>query len=147
MDSILIKSKNPFAIILALVLCLAGAPVCSGSTVVLTWGTDVYPGLSGYKVYYQQDSSTIPFTGTGATQGNSPVDVHNQTSATISGLDPSHGYYFAITAYSTAGLESPYSNLVYIPELIPPVVSLSSPANNATVTGTVSVAATAENYE
>ncbi len=133
-----------FATILACLLSMAGQSACFASTVVLQWDPNTDADLAGYKVYYQADSSTQPFQGTGATQGPSPIDVHNQNdSETISGLDPAHPYYFAVTAYNTSGVESAYSNIVYVPELVPPTVSISYPTNNATVSGTVSVTASA----
>jgi hypothetical protein len=136
-------NKLFFAMIFACLLTMAGQTACFASTVVLQWDPNTDTDLAGYKVYYQADSSTQPFHGTGATQGPSPIDVHNQTTATISGLDPAHPYYFAVTAYNTSGVESVYSNIVYVPELVSPTVSLSYPTNNATVSGTVSVTASA----
>lgn len=130
-----------FAIMFACLFSMVGQTACFATTVVLQWDPDTDTDLSGYKVYYQTDSSTQPFQGTGATQGATPVDIHNQTTATISGLDPAHAYYFAVTAYDTAGVESSYSNIVSVPELVPPTVSLTSPAGNASVSGTVSVTA------
>ena len=129
------------AVLPACMLALLATGNCFASTISLQWGS--VAGVAGYKVYYQADSSTAPFKGTGAVQGASPVDVASQTSATITGLDPAHAYYFAITAYNSAGVESPYSNIVTIAELTPPTVSISSPANNATASGTVSVTANA----
>jgi hypothetical protein len=128
-------------IILACVLFLAGQSTCLAVTVTLQWGTS--EGSTGYKVYYRADSSVLPFLGTGATEGTSPINVFDQTNATISGLDPAHSYYFAVTAYDAAGVESSYSNTVSVPELLSPTISLTSPANNETVSGTVSVNATA----
>ena len=132
-----------FTMMLACLLFMVGQTACFASTVVLQWDPNTDTDLAGYKVYYQSDSSTTPFQGTGATQGSAPVDVHNQTTATVSGLDPAHPYYFAVTAYNTSGVESAYSNIVSVPELVPPTVSLTSPANGASVNGTVSVNATA----
>ena len=116
---------------------------CSAVTVALSWDANTESTLAGYKVYYQADSSAPPFQGTGAAEGAAPVNVYNQTTATISGLDPGRTYYFAITAYDTAGIESSYSNIVTVPESSPPSVTLSSPANNSTVSGKVSVVASA----
>jgi hypothetical protein len=114
---------------------------CFATNVLLQWDPNTESDIAGYKVYYKADSSTQPFLGTGASQGSSPIDVHNLTSSTITGLDSAHAYYFAITAYNTAGLESAYSTIVTITESVPPSVSLLSPSNNATVSGTVSVTA------
>ncbi|MGB9081709.1 MAG: Ig-like domain-containing protein [Desulfuromonadaceae bacterium] len=111
------------------------------SNVVLQWDVDPDPSVTGYKVYYQADSSSQPFQGTGAVEGPAPIDAHNLTTATISDLDPAHAYYFAVTAYNASGVESSYSNIVNLPELVPPTISFSSPVNNTSVSGTVSVAA------
>ncbi len=113
---------------------------CFAVTVTLNWGASA--GSTGYRVYYRADSATLPFGGTGAAQGASPINVGSQTTATISGLDPAHSYYFAVTAYNSAG-ESAYSNLVSIPELTVPSTSISYPASNATVSGTVTITANA----
>jgi hypothetical protein len=132
-----------FAMIVAWALLLSGRTPCFASTVVLQWTPVTDTNLSGYKVYYQADSSSQPLAGTGATQGASPLNASNQTSATISGLDPSHAYYFAVTAYNTSGVESAYSNIITVPEMVAPTISLSAPANNASVSGVVSVTASA----
>jgi len=116
---------------------------CSAATVSLSWDANTESNLAGYKVYYQADSAVLPFQGSGAAEGASPVQVYNKTTATISGLDPGRTYYFAITAYDAAGMESSYSNIVTVPESAPPTVILSSPANNSTVSGKVSVIASA----
>ena len=131
------------SLLAASVFALLATASCFASTISLQWGADPAGTAVGYKVYYQSDSSVAPYTGSGAVQGASPVDVSNQTTATITGLDPGHPYYFAITAYNSAGVESPYSNIVAIPELTPPTVSITSPSNNATASGTVSVTASA----
>lgn len=137
----LITTKSFCAMIFALVIFFAGQATCLATNVTLQWDPETDPSVTGYKVYYQADSSTQPFSGTGATSGASPINVQNLTSTTINGLDPSHAYYFAVTAYNAAGEESSYSNVVAIPESLPPTVSLTSPLNNAAASGTVSVTA------
>ncbi len=139
----LITGKSFLAMLLSGILLLAGQGICFASTAVLKWDPSSDASVTGYKVYYQADSPSQPFTGTGAAQGAAPINVNNQTTTTISGLDPAHAYYFAVTAYNAAGVESPYSNIASITELLAPTTSLSSPANNATVSGTVAVTATA----
>jgi hypothetical protein len=131
-------------------LLMAGQNTCFATTVILQWDAVADTNVAGYKVYYKADSSVQPFTGIGATQGDSPLDVpatvvdaQNHVTATISGLDSGHAYYFAVTSYYASGLESSYSDLFYVPELTSPTVTITSPANNTTVSGTVSVAATA----
>ncbi|ABQ26507.1 Ig-like domain-containing protein [Geotalea uraniireducens] len=117
---------------------LAGQATCFATNVALQWNPNTDANLAGYKVYYQADSSTTPFNGTG-----SPMDVSNQTTATVSNLDPGRTYYFAVSAYDTSGVESSYSNIVTVPESVLPTVSLSYPANNTTASGTLSVTASA----
>jgi chitinase len=129
-------------LLVCFILLIANA-TCFASTVTLKWDPVDAADLAGYKVYYNADSAVVPFSGTGATQGAAPVDVAKLTTATISGLDPSHAYYFAVTAYSSTGVESSYSNIAQISELTAPAVAISYPANNASVTGTVSVSANA----
>jgi chitinase len=129
-------------LLLMLVVLLIGGTNCFASTITLKWDPVDADDLAGYKVYYST-TLTTPFTGTGAAQGASPVKLSTQPSATITGLDPDQGYYFAITAFNNAGVESPYSAIVTVPELVPPTVTLTSPAHDTRVTGTVSVAASA----
>jgi hypothetical protein len=133
-------NKVFYTIMIACLLSMVSQTACFATTVTLQWDSNTDANLSGYKVYYQADSSTTPFKGTGAT----PTLVSKTTtSATISGLDSAHAYYFAVTAYNTSGVESAYSNIVYVPELQAPTVSISYPANKASVGGTVSVTASA----
>jgi len=133
-------SKVIFIALSALSFLTTGQSDCHAVTVSLQWGAST--GATGYRVYYQANSSAQPFGGTGATQGSAPVDVSSQTSATISGLDPANSYYFAVTAYNEAG-ESSYSNVVSVPELTSPTTAISYPASNASVSGTVAITASA----
>ena len=97
------------------------------SSVTLSW--DAHPSFTtgwGYKVYYDTDSSLPPYEGTGLNEGDSPIDVGNQTTYTLTDLDPSKDYYFAVTAYDNEGHESWYSNVewrqggywVYLPVVL-----------------------------
>jgi len=84
----------------------------SDQKINLSWNPNQESDLAGYKVYYDTDSGE-PYNGTGATQGNSPVDVGNANSFTLSGLI-SGNYYIAITAYDINGNESWYSKEVSV---------------------------------
>jgi len=95
----------------------------SGGSASLSW--DVIPSTTtgyGYKVYYDTDASGPPYHGTGAVEGNSPIDVGNATHFTLSGLGGR--IYIAVTAYDTQGRESWYSNeanslrRVYLPVVL-----------------------------
>jgi hypothetical protein len=122
--------------ILAIVLFQVCLTNCIGATVALQWDAVTDSDLAGYKVYYQSNSAAIPFQG-------STVDVKNQTSTTIGNLDPDKAHYFAVTAYNTSGAESSYSNVVTIPEMVSPLTSIVAPLSNASVSGTVTVNASA----
>ncbi|MCX5885618.1 MAG: DUF1566 domain-containing protein [Proteobacteria bacterium] len=87
----------------------------------LSWDVVNVSDLKGYKIYYGTTSS-YPYNGSGADQGDSPIDVGNTTHFTISSLPPGT-CYFAITAYDNSadhivdqieGHESWYSNEVSV---------------------------------
>ncbi|MBC8018233.1 MAG: fibronectin type III domain-containing protein, partial [Verrucomicrobia bacterium] len=120
---------------------LPGAALAA--SVLLEWDPSTDADLAGYNVYYQANSSVQPFKGTGAAAGSAPIDAANTTTTIIDGLDPANSYFFSVTAYNSARLESVYSNIIQIPESAPPVVTITSPTNNASVNGTVSISATA----
>jgi hypothetical protein len=101
-------------LVVAIMMVLAGRTGCQASTVVLQWDPNSDPAPAGYKVYYKAESSSLPFDGTGAVEGAAPIDAHDQATATISGLDITRSYYFAVTAYDISGMESSYSNIVAI---------------------------------
>lgn len=64
------------------------------NSVTLAWSTNPWYRLGGYRLYYDTDSGP-PYTGTGADQGGSPIDIPigsgNETSTTISGLSAADG--------------------------------------------------------
>ncbi|OGU03280.1 MAG: hypothetical protein A2X82_17160 [Geobacteraceae bacterium GWC2_55_20] len=105
---------NTILLAVLTVLTFLCSPCCA-STVTLSWDANTESDLAGYKVYYKSGTSTLPFNGTDALEGVSPIDVNSWTTATISGLDPGKAYYFTVTAYDTSGAESTYSNIVYVP--------------------------------
>jgi hypothetical protein len=65
----------------------------------LTWDPNNEPNIAGYKVYYGTVSSDYKFN----------VDVGKNTIVTISDLELSKTYYFAVTAYDVDGNESNFS--------------------------------------
>ncbi|MGB7623311.1 MAG: fibronectin type III domain-containing protein [Terriglobia bacterium] len=67
----------------------------------LTWDPNI-DVVAGYKLYF----------GTASRVYGPPIDVGNQTSYTVVGLDYGVKYYFAVTAYDFDGNESGYSNEV-----------------------------------
>jgi len=115
----------------ALIFLISSFATSLASSIQLQWDPNTETDLAGYKVYYAVDNSSL--------NSSIPVDIHNLTVATISGLDPGASYSFAVTAYNSAGLESTFSNIVTIAEQSPPTVVITSPVNNSAVSDTVSV--------
>lgn len=75
--------------------------------VTLAWDTD--PSVDGYLLYYNAGSSGPPYNGTGAAEGDSPVDVGWVSEFTLRALSDEDDYYFVVTAYTQDG-QSGYSN-------------------------------------
>ena len=125
---------------------LAATP--SGTSINLNWSPNPESDLAGYKVYYDTDASGFPYDGTGAAEGDSPIDVGNVTSFTLTGLTPGTTYYLAVTAYDndadgtddqTEGHESWYSDEV---SAIPGGPPTDTPTPTATNTPTPTATAT-----
>ncbi|WP_298273270.1 Ig-like domain-containing protein [Geobacter sp.] len=134
------KKRNYDIFLFTIIACILTVTASFARDVTLQWNPVSDGSVTGYKVYYNVDSSGTPFNGAGAVQGTSPVDTRNVTSATLTGLDPSRSYYFAVTAYNASGVESSYSNVVSVAEAVPPTVTITSPGANSTISGTTSVA-------
>ena len=73
-----------------------------GAQVTVSWDANVETNLAGYRVYHGIASRNYATT----------TDVGNVTDAIVSGLSPGATYFFAVTAYDTAGLESLFSDEV-----------------------------------
>ena len=128
----------PGILIVAAILVLL-AQSSFAATVQLAWDANLEPNVAGYKVYYQADTSELPFTGQEAAEGPSPIDIGNSTSTEITLPDDGRIYYFAVTAYDTYGYESSYSNVVatdWVPVLIAPGDSQQNIALNCTFSWT-----------
>jgi hypothetical protein len=70
----------------------------NGITVTLVWSPNSEYDLAGYKLYYDSNGPGPIYLGTGANQGDSPIDVGNMTVTSLTGLPPGK-YYLAVTAY------------------------------------------------
>jgi hypothetical protein len=87
--------------LLAILFLLCGCAHALAADVSLAWDASVSENISGYKVYIGNASQTY----------NAPTTIGNVTTYTVTGL--SNGtYYFAVTAFDTAGNESGFSNEV-----------------------------------
>jgi Fibronectin type III domain/FG-GAP-like repeat len=72
----------------------------AATSVSLTWDRSGASDIAGYRLYY----------GTASKSYSQIRNLGNTTSATVSNLLPGQRYYFAVTDYNTAGVESTYSN-------------------------------------
>jgi len=79
----------------------SSTPPASPSTanVTLTWSANVESDLAGYKIYVGTNSGTYNFPG-------SPFVAGKVTSYTITNLPKGQTYFFALSAYDSAGNES-----------------------------------------
>ena len=88
-------------------LALAGAvfllgpvPECAGA--MLKWDSNAEPDVAGYRIYARMANTPLTLL----------TDVGNATTAELPPLTPGITYFFAVTAYNTAALESPPSKEV-----------------------------------
>jgi hypothetical protein len=71
--------------------------------VTLEWDANIESNLGGYRLYYGQTSRNYAID----------VDVGNQTSYAVTGLQDGETYYFAVQAYAIGGqISSGFSNEV-----------------------------------
>lgn len=113
------KQLNIFLISLLFLLVTSSY----GLDVTLSWDPSPSAAVTGYNVYYKSGDMSLPFDGTGADQGNSPIDVGDTLSTTLTGLTDGVIYFFTVTAYDGSDNQSTYSNIVsndWIPSLQTP---------------------------
>ena len=78
--------------------------VLLNNTITVQWSPNSESDLAGYKVYYGIASRSYSRT----------IPVGLNTTCQISDLEPGYEYFFAVTAYDTAGNESQFSNEVSV---------------------------------
>jgi len=108
-------ARIPPIILLALLFVTFLAGAAQAATVTLAWDPNTESDLAGYKLYYGSSPRTqAPYTQTVV------INDKAATSWQVT-LDPGV-YYFALTAFDTAGNESGFSNEVsaQIQEVQPP---------------------------
>lgn len=105
------------SIIILVLVCLGASRSVFAGQVTLSWDSNTEPDLAGYRLYYGASSRSY----------SRSIDVGKVTIYTISGLEPGT-YFFAVTAYNTAHLESGFSNEVStaIPPPRPATVRLNT---------------------
>lgn len=87
--------------------------------ITLAWDPNTESNLAGYKLYYDSDTDTEMYQGTGANEGDSPIVIYTDDLAdpdapqiTLTGLSDGQYYYFALTAFDTDEMESDFSDEV-----------------------------------
>jgi hypothetical protein len=106
------------------VVCLGWRSVLFGFFITLLWSTSVLsadvtlawdpnsePDLEGYGVYFRKDTQGPPYDLAGYLAIAELTNVY-APSFVVSGLEKGFRYYFAVSAYDTAGNESSFSNAV-----------------------------------
>lgn len=105
-------------------------------SVTLAWDASPGSDIAGYNVYYRTTSGS----------SSQPLDVGNVTTATVPNLTDSTTYFFSVTAYNTARLESQRSNEVSYttpPQLYSLTVNGGSGSGNYPTAALVPVSANA----
>lgn len=90
-----------------LLVCVFAVPAAAQT---LAWDASTSTGVTGYVVSYGTQSGTY----------TNSVDVGNQTSWALPGLDASLNYFFAVRSYTSTGTFSAYSTEVELPAAVPP---------------------------
>ncbi len=83
-----------------LILSLNLANTHGAQTVQLAWDTPQNSTVAGYVLYYGTACRVYPHR----------IDLGTNTVASVSGLQEGQTYYFAVTAYNSAGVESTFSS-------------------------------------
>ncbi|MDF0665600.1 MAG: fibronectin type III domain-containing protein [Nitrospira sp.] len=73
------------------------SPPPATSTATLTWNTSTGTSVNGYKVYVGEAPHRYTRT----------INVGNATTSTVNSLTVGRMYYFAVTAYNSAGESAP----------------------------------------
>lgn len=77
-------------------------PISSTGSVTLSWAANSESDLAGYKIYFGTASGEYSASG-------SPAIIGNATTYTVTGLQRNTTYFFALSAYDSAGNESALS--------------------------------------
>jgi len=102
---------DQWIVVLGSIISLFGflLPAQAATSVTLAWDPSGASGIAGYRLHYGSSSHNYSQT----------RDLGSATTTTVSNLLPGQTYYFAVTDYNTAGVESIYSNEVSFTAPIP----------------------------
>lgn len=107
------NSRWHFIAFCVTVICFFFAGEVLAKDYSFSWSANPEP-VEGYRLYYKKGADkSLPFNGTDALQGASPIAVGKQTTFTIKGLEDNTTYHFALTAYNGTE-ESAYSDIISV---------------------------------
>ena len=95
---IVMNSRLAKFVALAAIFSIATGAFAETRSVTLSWDANTEPDIAGYKVYWGTSSGVYD-----------QFSVVSKTTTSVSDLTVGGRYYFAVTAYNEAGLESGYS--------------------------------------
>ncbi len=105
--------------LISILLSLSFLNPVLAAEITLAWDANTETDLAGYKLYYENENDSLPYQGTDANEGASPIiinegDLTNPSSPsfTLTGLKDGQFYYFALTAFSSDGMESDFSDQI-----------------------------------
>ncbi len=122
-------------------MCFSPANIAHCAEPSLAWDANTESDLAGYYIYYKTGASGAPYYGTGADEGDSPIQVPlsslndpTNPEVTVNGLSDTEIYFFVVTAYDNDGSESSFSNEIsysYVPasNLPPSPATIVYPGN------------------
>jgi hypothetical protein len=121
--------RRKTVLLFAVVSMLGSVALAAAQSVTLAWDRNTESDVTGYRVFYGTQSQVYAKS----------VDVGNTTTYTVSGLDVSLNYYFAVQAYNSQGLSSSLSSEVELPAAAPPgttvIKSLTANASSPLLLG------------
>jgi hypothetical protein len=91
-----------FALLHNPVQALSATVQAGQGVAIASWNPSPSPTVVGYNIYYGAASGTY----------TNLINAGNTTNATVSGLTAGTTYYFAITAYTSTGIQSSFSSEV-----------------------------------
>ena len=133
-----------YTLVVSTILALAPSSALAGQ-VSLTWDLNTEPDIYGYYLYFGTQSGSYDAPG-------SPLFIeHPGDVITVTGLQGGQEYFFALTAIDQTGNESlPTAEISAViagedppPDTTPPTIALTSPADGTTLSGTVTISASA----
>jgi hypothetical protein len=111
-----------------LVLLASASLASAAQSMNLAWDVDTDPSVVGYRLHFGFING----------QPTESLDVGSKTTATVPNLAPAQTYYFSVTAYNSAGLESlPSNEVAFTTNPAAPPPAPTPTVNGATTSSTL----------